>query len=138
MPRPTSLPRAWSTSLSSRTGRTSSATRRDGRRSPTTRWVGWDGSGTVELQQKLGVAPGLVQPVEQLLDALHRFERLQGLAQPPDDRQLLRVKQNLFFPGTGRIDIDGGKEPAVGHRAQQPELGIAGALELLEDEAVTG
>ncbi len=46
------------------------------------------------------------------------------------------VEQQLLVAGRGGVDVDGRVQPALGQLAVEPELHVAGALELLEDHLV--
>src|SRR3989440_6441285 len=91
-----------------------------------------------DLHQELDVRPGLLEPVEQEVQRLLGIQRVQHLAQLEHDRQLVGREQDLFLTGTGRVDVDRREHPLVGDLPVQLQLGVAGALELLEDHRVTG
>ena len=65
-------------------------------------------------------------------------ERVQHPAQLDRDRQLVGREQQLFLAGRGLVDVDRREDPLVGDLAVELELGVAGALELLEDHRVAG
>src|ERR1039457_1093271 len=92
--------------------------------------------GLLDVQQELRVALGFPHPLHQDLERLLRLQRVQHAAQLPDDLQLLRRHQDLLLAGAGGIHVDGGEDPLVGELAAQPQLHVAGALELLEDDLV--
>ena len=52
------------------------------------------------------------------------------------DRQLVGRQQDLLLAGAGRVDVDRREDPLVGDLAVELELGVTGALELLEDHRV--
>ena len=54
------------------------------------------------------------------------------------DRELVGREQQLVLAGAGGIDVDGREHAALGDLAIELQLGVAGALELLEDHRVAG
>src|SRR5690348_13099048 len=98
------------------------------------------GSGTqgglLDLHEELGVALGLAHLLHEQLERLLRLERVQHPAQLPDDLELVRREQDLFLTGARRVHVDRREEPLLRELAAQPQLHVAGALELLEDDLV--
>src|SRR5690349_22805853 len=92
--------------------------------------------GLLDLHEKLGVALGLAQLLHQQLERLLRFERVQHPAQLPDDLELVRREQDFFLTSARRVHVDRREEPLLRELAAQPQLHVAGALELLEDDLV--
>src|SRR5579875_2869526 len=93
-------------------------------------------SGLLDLQEELGVAARLAHLLHEKLKCLLRLQRVQHAAQLPDDLELFRREQDLLLAGAGRVHVDSGEQPLVGEFAAQPQLHVAGALELLEDDLV--
>src|SRR5215475_13786694 len=92
--------------------------------------------GAADLEQELGVAFGVRDPVEEQVKSLRRVE---GVQRPPElahGVQLLRRQQNLLPPGAGCDEVDGGKDAFVGKGAVEPQLHVPGALEFLEEVVV--
>src|SRR5439155_834261 len=48
----------------------------------------------------------------------------------------LLVEEQFIAPGPAASDVDGGKDALLGEPAVEPELPVAGALELLEDHLI--
>src|SRR6266550_5663698 len=92
--------------------------------------------GLLYLEQELGVALGLAHLLHEQLERLLRLERVQHPAQLPDDLELIRREQDLFLPGARRVHVDRREQPLLRELATQPQLHVAGALELLEDDLV--
>src|SRR6185312_7937739 len=92
--------------------------------------------GLLHLEQELGVALGLAHLLHEQLERLLRLKRVQHPAQLPDDLELLRGEQDLFLPGARRVHVDRREQPLLRELAAQPQLHVAGALELLEDDLV--
>src|SRR5499427_5885568 len=92
--------------------------------------------GLLHLEQELGVALGFAQLLHEQLERLLRLERVQHPAQLPDDLELVRREQDLFLAGARRVHVDRREEPLLRELAAQPQLHVAGALELLEDDLV--
>ena len=78
----------------------------------------------------------LAQPPQQQLQRLLAVEPGQHPAQLPHGRQLLVAHQQLLAPGAGLDGVDRREDPLVREVAAQPDLHVAGALELLEDHLV--
>src|SRR5690606_33102167 len=57
-------------------------------------------------------------------------------AQAPGDLDLFGREQLLFAARTRGVDVDRGEDALVGEAAREPQLHVAGALELLEDHLV--
>jgi murein L,D-transpeptidase YcbB/YkuD len=72
-------------------------------------------------------------------EELHRLDGVQlvqELAQDPDALQHLGRQQQLLLAGAGAVDVDGREDAPVGELAVEHQLGVPGALELLEDDLV--
>src|SRR4051794_9424557 len=89
--------------------------------------------GLLHLHQELDVALGLLEPLEQQLECLLTVETGENPAELPDDRKLLLAHQQLLATGTGLPRVDGREQPLVGEVSAQPDLHVAGPLDLLED-----
>src|SRR5690606_24303857 len=70
------------------------------------------------------------------LELLLQFETGEGTTQAPGDLDLLGREQLLFATGARGVDVDGREDALVGEGTREPELHVAGALELLEDRLV--
>src|SRR5215831_12477984 len=92
--------------------------------------------GLLHLEQELGVALGALHPVHEHLECLLWLERVQHPAELPDDLQLVGGQQQVFLAGAGGVHVDGREDPLVGELTAQPQLHVAGPLELLEDHLV--
>src|SRR5215831_1910139 len=92
--------------------------------------------GLLHLEQELGVALGALHPVHEHLECLLWLERVQHPAELPDDLQLVWGQQQVFLAGAGGVHVDGREDPLVGELPAQPQLHVAGPLELLEDHLV--
>src|ERR1700722_19829806 len=92
--------------------------------------------GLLDLEQELGVAAGLAQLLHEQFERLLRLKGVQHAAELPDDLELVRREQDLFLTRGRGVHVDRGEEPLVGQLAAQPQLHVAGALELLEDDLV--
>jgi hypothetical protein len=57
-------------------------------------------------------------------------------AQLPDLLELAPLEEELLVAGRAGVDVDGRVEAALGEPAVEPQLHVAGALELLEDDLV--
>ena len=57
-------------------------------------------------------------------------------AQLPHHLQLLAVEQQLLVASARRVDVDRRVDPSLGESPVEPQLHVAGALELLEDRLV--
>src|ERR1035441_4041825 len=93
-------------------------------------------SGPLDLEHELGVALGLAHLLHEQLQRLLRLECVQHPAQLPDDLELIGGQQDLFLTGARRAHVDRREEPLLRELAAQPQLHVAGALELLEDNLV--
>src|ERR1035437_8415729 len=90
----------------------------------------------LDLHEELDVALGLLEPVNEQLDALLLVEGGQHPAQLPNDLELLVGHQDLLAAGTRGVDVDRREDAALGEVTRQAQLHVAGALELLEDHLV--
>src|SRR5688572_18648187 len=87
-----------------------------------------------DLHQELDVGPGLLEPVQQEVQGGLGLQRVQHLPQLDHDRGLIGREQQILLARARRVDVDSREHPLVGDLAVQLELGVAGALELLEDD----
>src|SRR3954469_6085382 len=90
----------------------------------------------LDLHEELGVALGLLHPVQQQLEGLLGLQGVQHPAELPGDLELVLGHQDLFLAGAGRVDVHRGEDALVRQLAVELELHVAGALELLEDNLV--
>src|SRR3712207_4156164 len=88
----------------------------------------------LELAQELGVRAGLLELLDQKLYLLPGVEGVEDAADLPDPLGLGRLHEQLLLARRGVLDVDGGVGPAVRELAVEPELHVARALELLEDD----
>ena len=93
-----------------------------------------------DLGQELVVAAGRLDLVHQQLQAGGVLavggQGVQDPAQLPDLLELAPLEQELLVAGGAGVDVDGRVEPALREPAVEPQLHVAGALELLEDDLV--
>src|SRR5580692_10984290 len=92
--------------------------------------------GLLDLEQELGVALGLAHLLHEQLESLLGLQRVQHAAQLPDDLELIGREQDLFLTSARRVHVNRREEPLLRELAAQPQLHVAGALELLEDDLV--
>src|SRR5215475_3501489 len=92
--------------------------------------------GLLHLEQELSVALGALHPLHEHFQRLLWLERVQHPAELPDDLQLFGGHQQVFLAGAGGVHVHGGEDPLVGELTAQPQLHVAGPLELLEDHLV--
>src|SRR4051794_35698719 len=90
----------------------------------------------VHRLEELGIALGAAKLVEQEVDRVHRPHRIEDAAEHVHLLEVLRVGDELLLAGAGARDIDRRERPPVGDLAVEDELGVAGALELFEDDLV--
>src|SRR5215210_8771320 len=90
----------------------------------------------LELAQELGVRAGLLELLNQELYLLGAVEGVEDAADLPDPLGLGRLHEQLFLARRGVLDVDGRVDPAVRQLAVEPQLHVARALELLEDDLV--
>src|SRR5215211_7517073 len=90
----------------------------------------------LELAQELGVRAGLLELLDQELYLLAGVEGVEDAPDLPDPLGLGRLHEQLLFACRGVLDVDGRVDPAVRHLPVEPELHVARALELLEDDLV--
>src|SRR4051794_17975579 len=86
--------------------------------------------------EELAIGLGRAQLVEQEVDRIHRAHRIEDAAQDVHLLELLRIGEQFFLAGAGARDVDRRERALVGHLAVEDELGVAGALEFLEDHFV--
>src|SRR5664280_109216 len=90
----------------------------------------------LNLHEELDVALGLLEPVNEQLDALLLVEGGEHPTQLPDDLELLVGHQDLLAARARGVDVDRREDAALGEVSRQAQLHVAGALELLEDHLV--
>src|SRR5919107_5778781 len=90
----------------------------------------------LELAQELGVRAGLLELLYEELYLLARVQGVEDAADLPDPLGLGRLHEQLFLARGGVLDVDGGVDPAVRQLPIEPQLHVARALELLEDDLV--
>src|SRR5215211_1867956 len=90
----------------------------------------------LELAQELRVRAGLLELLDQELYLLAGVEGVEDATDVPDPLGLGRFHEQLLLAGRGVLDVDGRVDPAVRHLPVEPELHVACALELLEDDLV--
>src|SRR5581483_2226351 len=93
-------------------------------------------SGVLDLHQELAVALGLLEALEQELEGLLSVECGEHTTQLPDDRDLVLAHEEFLAASTRLDGVDRREDPLLGEVAAQPDLHVAGALELLEDHLV--
>src|SRR5438128_8681187 len=93
-------------------------------------------SSDLDLLQELHVALGLAHLVDQQLQRRRPVEGVQHPPQLPDEGQLFLAQQELLLAGPRGLDVDGREDPLLRRPPVEPELPVAGALELLEDHLV--
>src|SRR5438270_2429626 len=86
--------------------------------------------------EKLGVAAVLGERLEQPLHRLDGLEREESAAQLLHLLVLVLAEELLLLARAGGLDVDGREDALLGELAIQVDLGVAGALELLEDHLV--
>src|SRR5215203_344443 len=90
----------------------------------------------LQLAQELGVGPGLLELGYKKLQLRRGLEGVQNAAHLPDPLGLGRLHEELLLARRGVLDVDGRVQPAVRQLPIEPELHVARALELLEDDLV--
>src|SRR5437868_8308324 len=86
--------------------------------------------------EKFGVRAELVEALDQPLHRLHGLEREERAAELLHLLELVLAEELLLLAGAGGLDVDGRPDALLGQRAVEVDLGVAGALELLEDHLV--
>src|SRR4051812_38990628 len=92
--------------------------------------------GLRDLHEELDVRARLAELVQQQVDGLLVVQRPQHPAELHHHRVLVRRHEQLLLTGARVADVDGREDPLVRDLAVQLELGVAGALKLLEDHGV--
>src|SRR5918998_4746302 len=93
-------------------------------------------SDALQLAQELGVGSGLLELLDEELYLLGGVEGVQDAANLPDSLGLRRLHQQLLLAGTRVLDVYRRVDPAVRQFPVEPQLHVARALELLEDDLV--
>jgi hypothetical protein len=92
--------------------------------------------GPLDLAEELGVGGGLVGLVQQELEGLLGLEGAERTAELGGRPVFVGGHQQLVAAGAGRHRVDGRVDALLGQLAAQPQLHVAGALELLEQHVV--
>src|SRR5215211_5914788 len=90
----------------------------------------------LELTQELGVRAGLLELLDQELYLLSGVKGIEDATDLPDPLGLGRLHEQLLLARRRVLDVYGRVDPAVSQLPVEPELHIARALELLEDNLV--
>src|SRR5215203_4437977 len=90
----------------------------------------------LELAQELGVRAGLLELLDQELYLLRAVQGVEDAPDLPDSLGLGRLHEQLLLTRRGVLDVDGRVDPTVRQLPIEPELHVARALELLEDDLV--
>src|SRR5215210_5826802 len=98
-------------------------------------WL-WLTPDALQLAQELGVGAGLLELGYEELQLRRGLEGVEDAAHLPNPLGLGRLHEELFLARRGVLDVDGRVEPAVRQLAVEPQLHVARALELLEDDLV--
>jgi hypothetical protein len=85
------------------------------------------------IGQKLGVRSGLGEFVDQQFHGFYWRQRIQDFAQDPDSGQIFLWNDQLFFPCTRALNVDGREDTFVGKLAIENYLAVAGAFEFFKD-----
>src|SRR5450759_1782485 len=93
-----------------------------------------------DLSQELVVALGRADLVHEQFEsgsgAALVGQGIEHSAQLPDLLELRTVEEQLLMAGGTGVDVDRRVQPALGQSSVEPQLHVAGALELLEDHFV--
>src|SRR4029079_7011877 len=93
-----------------------------------------------DFVEELVVGAEGAQPVDEQFEAWGGVaicgQAAEDSAQLPHHLQLLAVEQQLLVAGAGGVDVDRRVDAPLGELAIQPQLHVAGALELFEDRVV--
>src|SRR5690606_4224950 len=95
-----------------------------------------DVRGLLDLEEELGVAPGLAEAVQEQLDTGLGVQGGKHSPELPHYLELVGTEEDLLLAGAGVVDVDGREDPTVRQLPVELELHVAGALELLEDHLV--
>src|ERR1700738_4301363 len=90
----------------------------------------------VHRVEELAVRLSAAQLVEQEVDRIHGAHRIEDAAQDVHLLELLRLREQFFLARTRTRDVDCREGALVGNLTIEDELGVARALELLEDHFV--
>src|SRR3546814_4783785 len=90
----------------------------------------------VHRSEEVLVRFGILHLVEKELHRVNRTHLHEDAAQHPHLGKGGRIDQQLFLAGAGLADVQRREDALVGDLAVEDDLGIAGALELLEDHLV--
>jgi SAM-dependent methyltransferase len=97
---------------------------------------GRPGGGALDLAEELRVGGGLVSLVQQELEGLLGLEGAESAAEVGGGPVFAGRHQQLVAAGAGRQRVDGRVDPLLGQLATEPQLHVAGALELFEQHVV--
>ena len=89
----------------------------------------------IELEE-FGVALGVAQLVEQEVNRIHGSHRVKNAPQHVHFLEHGRIGEQLLLAGAGAGDVHRREGALVGDLAVENKFGIAGALELFEDDFV--
>src|SRR5438552_2227851 len=76
------------------------------------------------------------EAVKQLLKRFGRWRAAERAAHAGDRFEVFWCQQQLLATRSARVDVDGRPEALLGNLAVEDQLGVAGALELLENQLV--
>src|SRR5207248_5830881 len=86
-----------------------------------------------DLGEELVVALGGLDLVHEQLEPRTTLEGVEHPTELPHLLELDALEQELLVAGGGAVDVDRRVDAALGQLAVEPQLHVAGALELLED-----
>src|SRR6516162_258976 len=93
-------------------------------------------SGNAHAQQKLNVAAGFFEFVE---DQFHCFDRGNACQRATENDNFvvfIRVIEEFLFAGAGALDIDRGENASVHQGTVEVDFHVAGAFELFKDDFI--
>src|ERR687897_2318824 len=90
----------------------------------------------LELAQELGVRAGLLELLDQELYLLRVVQGVKDATDLPDPLGLGRLHEQFLLACRRVLDVYGRVDPAVRQLPVEPELHVARALELLENDLV--
>ena len=93
-------------------------------------------AGGLDLAEELGVGGGAPGLVDEQFHGLLGVQRAERAAQLGDGLVLIGRHQQLVAAGAGRHRVDGREDALFRQLAAEPQLHVAGALELLEQHVV--
>jgi hypothetical protein len=90
----------------------------------------------VHLGEVLGIVARFFKIRDDQLHCFYRGERIEHLAEYPDPLQIFFWDEQLFFTGSGTLDVDSREDALVDKLPVENDFHVAGALELFEDDFV--